>query len=166
MGSGKENYREVKFGVDAMLGRLVRVLRFYGFDTEYYRDERDVEIVGRCLRENRVLITSDRGLVRMAKAWNLEVYYVEDPSRDPWKLAKEIISDFDVKVEPFTRCPKCNGKLKIVSKWEVEGFVHPFVWNKFDEFAVCENCGQIYWEGTHYERIIKKLNLLKNPEQI
>ncbi len=157
MGSSKENRREVKFGIDAMLGKLVRIFRFYGFDTEYYRNERDVEIVGKCLREGRILITSDRDLVRMAKAWNLEVYYVEDPSKDPWKLAKEIIHSFGVKAEPFTRCPKCNGRLSIVSKWDVEGFVHPFVWNKFDNFAVCENCGQIYWEGTHYEKILKKM---------
>jgi len=157
MGSGKENSGEIKFGVDAMLGRLVRVLRFYGFDAEYYRDEKDIEIVGKCLREGRVLVTSDRELARMARDWNVKVHFVDNPSENPWDLAKNIISLLGAKAEPFTRCPKCNGKLNIVSKWEVEGFVHPFVWNKFEEFAVCENCGQIYWEGTHYEKIIRKM---------
>ncbi len=160
MGSCKGNNKEIKFGVDAMLGKLAKVLRFYGFDTRYFKNEKDIEIVALCLRENRVLITSDTDLNRLAKAWNLKTIYIDANERkDPWDLAEYIISKSKGKPKPFTRCPKCNGKLKIVSKWDIEGFVHPFVWNKFEEFAVCEECGQIYWEGTHYEKIIKKMKL-------
>ncbi|MEO0214184.1 MAG: Mut7-C RNAse domain-containing protein, partial [candidate division WOR-3 bacterium] len=86
MGSGKGNNNEVKFGVDAMLGKVVRVLRFYGFDTEYYRDERDIEIVAKCLRDGRILITSDGDLVKLAKAWGLSVYFVENSERDKWDI--------------------------------------------------------------------------------
>ncbi|MEO0139895.1 MAG: Mut7-C RNAse domain-containing protein [candidate division WOR-3 bacterium] len=157
MGSGKGNNNEVKFGVDAMLGKVVRVLRFYGFDTEYYRDERDIEIVAKCLRDGRILITSDGDLVKLAKAWGLSVYFVENSERDKWDIVKGIIRDLKLKPKPFTRCPKCNGKLKMVSKWELEGFVHPFIWNRYDEFAVCEECGQIYWEGTHYDKILRNM---------
>lgn len=157
MGGGKGDNKCVKFGVDAMLGKIVRVLRFYGFDTEYYRDEKDIEIVAKCLKDGRILITSDRDLVKLAKAWGLKVYFVEYPESDKWYIVKEIIRNLKLKPDPFTRCPKCNGKLKMVSKWDLEGFVHPFVWNKHDEFAVCEECGQIYWEGTHYDKILRNM---------
>ncbi len=122
MGGGKGNCKMFKFGVDAMLGKIAKILRFYGFDTKYFRDKKDMEILAECIRDGRVLITSDEGLYNLGKGWNLKAVYIKYPYKDPWDIAKEIIRSLGARPEPFTRCPRCNGVLNKVSKWDIEGF--------------------------------------------
>lgn len=143
-----------------MLGRLARVLRLLGFDTLYFRDEDDLSILARCLADGRILLTADRGLHLLAKGWRLRTILVPSERIDPWEFARMTVEDLGLEgcVRPFTRCPKCNGEMEMVHRDELVGFVHPYVWHRNEYFAVCRECGQIYWEGTHVERIRGKLS--------
>ncbi len=142
-----------------MLGRVARVLRIMGFDTEFFRDEEDMRILARCLRERRILITADRELYRLAKGWGLKVILTSPHRIDPWKFSEALLKALGIEdcKRPFVRCPRCNGELVEVDREELVGFVHPYVWNRKEKFAVCKECGQIYWEGTHVERMRRRL---------
>ncbi len=168
MGSGKEDCKDARFGVDAMLGRLARTLRLLGFDTEYFRDGDDLQILARCLKEGRILLTADRGFYRLAKGWGLKVVLLPPGKIDPWKTAKGIVRDLGLEgcLRPFTRCPKCNGEMERVHRDRLVGFVHPYVWSRNEYFAVCKECGQIYWEGTHVDRIKERLSLPKEDQEV
>ncbi|NPB03256.1 MAG: hypothetical protein GXO39_02430 [Thermotogae bacterium] len=144
-----------------MLGRLARVLRIMGFDTLYFRSERDIEILARCLKESRILLTADRHLQALAKGWGLRSVLLPSEKLDPWSRGLKIIKGLNLEgcVTPFSRCPKCNGPMETVPREDLVGFVHPYVWNRNKYFVVCKECGQIYWEGSHVKRIREKLGL-------
>jgi hypothetical protein len=70
------------------------------------------------------------------------------------------------------RCPKCNAVLAVASKEEVEGIarerrggapgeaIPDGVLGRHEEFWRCPGCGQVYWHGSHYDRIIGKIGEL------
>ncbi len=47
----------------------------------------------------------------------------------------------------------CNGALHPVEKHAVLHRLPPGVQEDFDAFAECEDCGKIYWAGSHYDRM-------------
>jgi len=38
--------------------------------------------------------------------------------------------------------------------------IPPAMFGKVELFYVCANCGKVYWEGGHYERVHKKFSYL------
>jgi len=69
----------------------------------------------------------------------------------------EVLSRFDLYrlVAPFSRCIRCNGTLQDVDKATVEDRLEPKTRKYFDTFRICTGCGQIYWQGSHYERSMR-----------
>ena len=58
-------------------------------------------------------------------------------------------------VKPFQRCVHCNGMLEDVDKEEIVDQLLPKTKRYYDEFRRCSECGQVYWKGSHFERIVK-----------
>ncbi len=56
--------RPPRFVADAMLGSLARKLRIFGFDTLYFKDGGDSELLKLAKSEGRILLTSDDGPLR------------------------------------------------------------------------------------------------------
>jgi uncharacterized protein with PIN domain len=143
--------REVRFVLDTHLGRLAGYLRMLGFDTIYHNDCSDEELARISSESKRLLLTKDRGLLKR----NLVThgYYVR--STHPREKLIEVLRRFDLftQVQPFTRCIRCNGILEDVSKEEVLEFLPTKVKAGYDAFRRCQGCSQVYWKGTHYERM-------------
>jgi uncharacterized protein with PIN domain len=62
------------------------------------------------------------------------------------------------------RCPKCNTKIqKINNPDNYKNRIPPSVFEYHSDFWECSNpkCGQIFWKGTHIERIIRTLNSIQ-----
>jgi uncharacterized protein with PIN domain len=80
-------------------------------------------------------------------------YYVR--GTDPREKLIEVLRRFDLsrQVQPFTRCIRCNGLLESVSKGDVIDLLPPKVREGYDSFRRCRDCGQVYWKGTHFERM-------------
>ena len=57
---------------------------------------------------------------------------------------------------PFTRCTACNGLLRAASAEEAAR-APPLVREPLRDIRVCGECGQLYWPGTHTERIARML---------
>ena len=84
---------------------------------------------------------------------------LDDAERDAFcrqlLAAIEVLQRFDLtkRIIPFHRCVRCNHPLEPVSKEAVLDRLEPLTKQYFDEFQICPACGQIYWKGSHYERM-------------
>ncbi|ASJ12975.1 Mut7-C RNAse domain-containing protein [Thermococcus thioreducens] len=145
----------MRFIADMMLGRLARWLRLYGYDT-LYGVEDDDEIIRVALEEERVVLTRDSGLAGRAKRLGLKVIPLNSNSlEEQIRELKEHGIEFRELFPPNARCPKCNGLIRPISRDEVRGKVPESVYQKYDEFYVCQNCGQIYWPGRQWREMLR-----------
>lgn len=149
----------VRFVADVHLGKLTHHLRLLGFDTLYSNSMEDSEIVDTASREKRAALTRDVGLLKYGKL-NYG-YWLR--SEDPDKQLIEVIQYFNLsdKLNPFVRCISCNGTLQSVSKTEIEPELPPRVKESFDHFKQCESCGKVYWRGSHYNKLLKKVRAIQ-----
>lgn len=144
-----------RFLVDANLGKLARYLRIGGFDTVYIREQSDKEIISQMLDRKRVLLSRDRKLL-MHKV--VEYGYLPR-SDDPVDQFREVCRRFDLAdhIDPFSRCPNCNGKLQSVSKEDVIDQLESLTKKHFEDFSQCGDCGQVYWTGSHRKRMDERV---------
>ena len=54
---------------------------------------------------------------------------------------------------PWQRCVRCNGLLAPADKADILDQLEPKTKLYYDEFQRCTSCGQIYWRGSHHERM-------------
>jgi uncharacterized protein with PIN domain len=143
--------RRIAFAADAHLGRLARYLRLLGFDTLFENDPGDDVLARISAEEGRVLLSRDRALLRRpAVTHGLWV-----PTVRPREQLRYVLERLDLfrLVRPFTRCTVCNGPLAVADKRTLGDEVPSRVRAVFDDFWRCPNCGRIYWQGSHYERL-------------
>ena len=143
--------RHTKFILDVHLGKLAKYLRMLGFDTLYRNDYSDAEIIRIALAEQRIILTHDLRLLMVKVVTH--GYWVR--SQKPREQVKEVMDRFDLhsQIDPFNRCISCNGMLVEVPKASILDRLEPLTIKCFDEFYQCRDCGNIYWEGSHYERM-------------
>ena len=150
---------EPRFLLDGHLGRLAAYLRMLGFDCLYRNDYADQELAEILQREERILLTRDRRLLMR----NAVVHGYCPRFLDSLTQLTEVIRRFDLRqrITPFHRCLRCNHPLETVPKAAVLDRLEPLTRLYFDEFRICPNCQQLYWKGSHYERmqeIVEKLS--------
>lgn len=152
--------REPRFILDVHLGKLAKRLRLLGFDTLYRNDLQDNEIVDISLKEKRIILTRDIGLLKNKKVTH--GYWLR--SRQPKRQLREIVSRFDLKnlIRPFTRCLECNGVIHPVEKEAVLRRLPPNTRKYYQNFFQCAECGKIYWEGSHYQKMVSFLKDFEN----
>ena len=143
--------RTTKFVVDIHLGRLAAYLRMAGFDTLYEREATDETLAHLSSRENRILLTRDRGLLKRSLVTH--GYCVRE--NFPRQQLAEVIRRFDLQssAQPFCRCMRCNGLLELVSKESILEHLPFSIRQSHDEFRWCMTCGRVYWPGSHYQRM-------------
>lgn len=146
-----EPLRETRFVVDVNLGKLAQKLRLLGFDTLYRNDFEDDEIVRISVLENRIILTRDKGVLKHTNATH--GYWVRN--YDPLKQLQEVIDRLQLqhRFSPFSRCSKCNGKLINTKKVDLQDQLQNDTINAFEKFWRCNGCGNIYWQGSHYDKI-------------
>jgi hypothetical protein len=141
----------VRFVLDVHLGKLASSLRLLGFDTLYRNDYDDEELAEISASQQRVLFTRDKGLLMRSRV--TYGYYVR--ATNPEQQIIEVVRRFDLfgKILPFQRCIRCNGLLEPVSKESILDQLPHQTRLEIDEFHRCGACSQIYWRGSHYERM-------------
>ena len=154
--SNHENGKKPKFIVDFMLGRLAKWLRIFGYDTLYVDKAFSESILLKSLKDNRILITRN---TRLSRNRALKMVLVEsdkflEQAAQVTKELKLVLSENNF----FTRCTFCNGELKTVQDNEsIRTNVPDYIFKTQPKFTVCQNCGRVYWAGTHYDLLIKQL---------
>jgi uncharacterized protein with PIN domain len=145
----------MKFIADVMVGKLARWLRILGFDVAYSNKFEDDELLRIAERENRIILTRDRGLV--SRRMSTKCLLI---ASDNYKeQVREVIAKLNLEhFEIFSRCIECNAELQQVDKEDVFERVPPFVYLTQERFAICSSCRRVYWHGTHAAQILKQLS--------
>ncbi len=141
--------------VDAMLGRLARWLRLLGYDTAYWRDGSDSDLIRQAHAEGRLIVTRDH---QLAGRRGVRAILVASESLDE-QLAELRVVLRSPEAEPFSRCPECNAKLEDLSCEAARDRVPPYVWHTQPLFRRCPGCGRVYWKGTHWPGMQARLDL-------
>ncbi len=144
-----------KLIADCHLGKLVRYLRLLGFDVMYDPAAEDRQLLGAMKREERALLTRDRRLLMHAIVRH--GYYLR--SQDPFEQTIEVLRRFNLSsaFAPFTRCLHCNALLEGVEKNEVIERLEPLTKIYYEQFRRCTGCGQIYWPGSHFDKLLGRI---------
>lgn len=149
-----------------MLGTLAKKLRLMGFDSEYFPDKPDDELVKIIQRENRILITKDEEFSNKAKKLGLEIIFVmgNDELEHFLTIKKKLkIESFSIKGD-IARCTLCNGKLISVEKNQIINKIPKNIKENENSFWKCTSCKQIYWEGTHIIHLQNFVRILNDSQ--
>ena len=149
---------EPRFILDNHLGKLAAYLRMFGIDAAYRNDYQDEELAQVTVDLNRILLTRDRQLL-MRKT--IQYGYLIR-SLEPENQVLEIFQRFNLidQITPFHRCLRCNNPLKPIEKDLIVHRLQPLTKKYFEEFHICPACEQLYWIGSHYERMEKLIEKL------
>jgi hypothetical protein len=150
----------IKFVVDGHLGGLTRNLRLLGFDVAYSKNADDRQLLAVMVRENRALLTRDRRLLMHAIVQH--GYYPRSQNADEQTI--EVVRRFDLSklIAPFTRCVRCNALLEETTKAEVIDKLEPLTKIYYDQFRRCPDCKQIYWSGSHFPKLQKRIEEIRS----
>jgi len=148
-----------RFVADGHLGGLVRDLRLLGFDCAYDPQAEDQQLLAIMDHGNRALLTRDRRLLMHAV---VKTGYCPR-SQDADEQTVEVIRRFDLlgSIAAFTRCLRCNAPLQKVSKAEIIERLEPLTKIYYEQFRRCIGCGQIYWAGSHFSKLHKRLEQIR-----
>ena len=148
----------MKLLCDHMLGSLARWLGFMGHDTAYPEPGPDRTLVERVRAEDRILLTRDKELAaRVTGAVRIRSDILEDQIR-------EVAAALPLRlVDPLSRCSLCNEILVSASLEDVKDSVPEGVRSRHRAFWRCPSCGRVYWRGTHWDKMVARLNELELP---
>jgi hypothetical protein len=149
----------LRFVTDGHLGKLTRNLRLLGFDVAYDPRAHDRQLLDVMDRENRALLTRDRRLLLHAV---VKTGYCPR-SQDPDEQTVEVIRRFNLLglIAPFTRCLRCNASLEDITKADVIEELEPLTKIYYEQFRRCTVCGQIYWPGSHFPKLQRRLEKIR-----
>ncbi len=150
-GGGDEAVTRRVFGAHGADGTDLRVERSFSGDE-------DARLVAAARREQRIILTRDRRLLeRRAVTHGCFVR-----SQDPEQQLLFVLRRFDLAaaVRPFSRCMRCNEPLQPVPKASVLHRLPPMVRVEQRSFSRCPRCRRIYWPGSHWQRMRRRLDTL------
>jgi uncharacterized protein len=150
---------EDKFIIDTNVGKLARWLRMMGYDAVLFTELDDGKMVKLALAQQRVIITRDTEFMKRRAVTTARVQALLVSGDDPELQMMAVIRalGLDTYFRPFTRCLECNTPLNGRDKIELEHAVPPRVFEKQDQYMECPLCRRIYWRGTHWEDMRRKL---------
>ena len=148
----------VRFVADVHLGTLARRLRLVGLDTAYRADATDAELAELADRQERILLTRDRGLLKRRLV--VHGYFVRGTR--PHAQLVEVLRRFGpIDLHPFSRCLRCNGSLREVPKSTIDAVLLPRTRQHVDQFHACGACGRVYWKGSHWVRLTHAIDVAR-----
>ena len=121
-------------------------------------DDEDARLVAAARREQRIILTRDRRLLERRAVTH--GCYVR--SQDPEQQLLFVLRRFDLAaaVRPFSRCMRCNEPLQPVAKAAVLHRLPPMVRVEQHSFSRCPRCARLYWPGSHWQRMRRRLDTL------
>jgi hypothetical protein len=152
----------LKFIVDQNVGKLAGWLRMMGFDSEFFTGGDDSEMVKRAYTEGRVVLTRDTGIIKRRMVSTGQIRAVLLHSEEPEMQMRQLLAELDLigQANPFTLCLECNQRLIKKNRDEVKNRVPLYVFATQTQYMECPLCRRVYWRGTHWQAMKKKLEEL------
>ena len=152
----------VKFIVDYNVGKLAKWLRMMGYDTVLFTGEDDSRMIIIALRQERVILTRDTQIMKRGVVTSGRIKAILIESDEPEHQIRQVVEslNLDCQFRPFAICLECNQPLIETSKEQVKDLVPPYVFQTQDNFMECPACHRIYWQGTHWQAMTRKLEEL------
>jgi len=151
--------KAVRFIVDHNVGKLAKWLRMMGYDTLFFKECDDSRMIAIAVSEDRIILTRDTGITkrRMVKRGRLTAVLLT--SDEPLLQMRQVIDrlNLDINFKPFSICLECNRVLLERNELHVRERVPPYVLKTQNQYMECPNCQRIYWRGTHWQAMKKKL---------
>ncbi len=140
-----------RFVCDLHLGKLARLLRYCGFDTVWDPATREPALARLAASEGRTVLSRHRALLKRSLVTRSLLVRSDHADR---QLA-EVLHRFQLagRISRPGRCPTCNGSLAAVTKRDVPVPIPPRTAAWLDDYWLCRDCGQLFWDGTHVERL-------------
>jgi uncharacterized protein with PIN domain len=152
-----EGTNEPIFFVDAMLGNIAKKLRLMGYDSKYFSDIDDDELMQSSKKDKRIIISKDEDLIRKSKKDGIKSIFVKNT--EEIEQLRDIIKKINLKIIEINgdraRCPNCNSRTIVIDKKNILQKIPSKVLEYNDRFWECKSCNQIFWEGTHIKNLQK-----------
>jgi len=141
-----------------MLGRLARWLRAMGYDTLYPGQADDRHLLQLALAEERILVTRDRMLARLAEPRSCLIHTERVDDQVLEAVGRLALCPLDG--DWLSRCLECNARLEPEPRESLHGLVPEHVFATHTDFMRCPGCARIYWSGSHVDRMLERLTRL------
>jgi len=148
-----------RFIIDHNVGKLARWLRLMGYDARFFDGSDDGELVTIALDEKRVILTRDTRIMKRRLVTKGRLKALLIASDQPEAQIRQVIESLhlDIRFNPFSLCLECNQPLVERPKAEVKELVPPYVYKTQEQFRQCPACGRLYWRGTHWRAMTRRL---------
>lgn len=146
-----------RFLCDASLGGLARWLRAAGYEARWRADRPAEDLVREAAGEGLTVLTTDTAVLRLraVRSGDVDVLWLPSLYGRVEQLAL-VLRDLELpQREP--RCMSCGGALRTVPKEAVLARIPPRTRRWKDEYFLCDGCGALFWPGTHWEKIARRL---------
>jgi uncharacterized protein with PIN domain len=152
----------MKFIVDHNVGKLARWLRMIGYDTLFFNGTDDWSMIRAALAEDRIILTRDTHILerRVITIGRLKAILIKSDSLELQTRQVMETLKLDYKSKAFSLCLECNQPLEVKTKEQVKDLVPPYVFKTNDQYVQCPACHRIYWKGTHWQAMMKRLEKL------
>lgn len=152
-----------KFIVDHNVGKLAKWLRLMGYDARFFRGESDAELVAIALNEGRIILTRDTRIMQRRLVTKGKLKALLIASDQPQRQIRQLINSLNLNYHfnPFSLCLECSQPLVERKKAELEELVPPYVFKTQEQFRQCPSCQRIYWRGTHWRAMTRRLEELR-----
>ncbi len=148
----------IRFIVDNNVGKLAKWLRMMGYDARFFNGDNDSRMVRTALDEGRVLLTRDTQVVKRRVVTTGQLRGILLASDNPEQQIRQVFEALELDcVRPFTICLECNQPLEERRREEVRELVPPYVFKTQSQFVQCPACHRIYWRGTHWQAMTRRL---------
>lgn len=147
------------FVVDVNAAKLGRWLRMLGFDVLMPENHDDAFLAEAAV--GRVLLTRDRRLLKRGRV----VFGHLVRADDPVEQVREVVTLYGLRgrQQPFSRCMRCNDRLRPVAREEVLSRLEPLTKKYYTRFKYCARCDKVYWAGSHREKMERLVRALLHP---
>jgi len=145
------------------LGRLAKWLRILGYDAAIYKSISFNNMKRIAVKDRRMILTRDKGHVRAAEK-RIKILLIRSTDYlEQLAEMKEYLNFNDDQI--FTRCPVCNKLLYEISGKKIKELIPEYIFEQHKELLNCRKCGRIFWKGTHYKEMLRKLSTIFTDQE-
>lgn len=152
----------VRFICDCMCCGAAKCLRAWGYFAYWEYGIEDRTVLNMAVKNSMVIVTGDSGIFKrnLITSGRIKAVYVP-VGLSRWEQFEKVLSEFSLpRMKP--RCMKCGGELAGIDKEKHKEELPPRTYTWLEEFFRCRDCGRLFWKGTHWNKIEKKLGFYQN----